>query len=162
MKAKKIILIAPILLLMCTAYGQDTNKQKFKKLEWLVGKWTRTNPEVGQSGYETWTKVTDTKLVGKGVTLKGKETIFLENLEFILKGNDIFYSVVVTGEKQPTFFKLTALNTSGFTCENPKHDFPKKITYQRNGKYVKATISGNGQSMDYNFVITTRRKSISS
>ncbi|MNK12321.1 hypothetical protein D3C87_303800 [compost metagenome] len=152
MKAKKLILVVPILLLISTAFGQETNKQKFKKLEWLVGKWIRANPAAGQSGYETWTKINGLKLSGKGVTLKGKETIFLENLEFIVKGNDIFYSVMITGEKQPTYFKLTALSANGFTCENTKHDFPKKITYQRDGKYVKAVISGNGQSMDYNFV----------
>ncbi|TCC98594.1 DUF6265 family protein [Pedobacter hiemivivus] len=152
MRTKKLLIIIAILLMMSAAYAQETNKQKFKKLEWLVGKWIRTNPEAGQAGYETWNKVTDLKLSGKGVTLKGKETIFLEHLEFIVKGKDIFYSVLVTGEKLPTYFKLTALSANGFTCENPKHDFPKKITYQRNGKKVKATISGNGQSMDYNFV----------
>ncbi|WEK18470.1 MAG: DUF6265 family protein [Candidatus Pedobacter colombiensis] len=152
MKVKKLALIIPLILLMSTVYGQESNKEKFKKLQWLVGKWIRTNPKAGQSGYETWTKVTDLKLTGEGVTLRGKETIFLENLEFIVKGNDIFYSVMITGEKSPVYFKLTALNANGFTCENPEHDFPKKIAYQRNGKYVKAIISGNGQSMDYNFV----------
>lgn len=151
MKARKLLLIIPILLLISAAYGQETNKQKFKKLEWLAGKWTRTNPDAGQSGYETWTKVSDLKLSGKGVTLKGKKTVFLENLEFIVKGNDIFYTVMVNGEKQPIFFKLTALSADGFTCENPQHDFPKKITYKREGKHIKAVISGNGQSVDYNF-----------
>ncbi|WP_316817534.1 DUF6265 family protein [Pedobacter nyackensis] len=152
MKTKKLILIIPVLLLISTAYGQENNKQKFKKLEWLVGKWVRTNAEAGQSGYETWSKTTDLQLSGKGVTLKGKKTIFVESLEFIAKGNDIFYTVVVTGEKQPTYFKLTALSTDGFTCENPKHDFPKKIVYKREGNHIKAVISGNGQSVDYNFV----------
>lgn len=156
MKAKQLILIVPILLLMSTAYGQETNQQKFKKLEWLTGKWTRTNPEAGQSGYETWSKVTDLKLSGKGVTLKGKKVVFVENLEFIVKGNDIFYTVMVTGEKQPTYFRLTALSADGFTCENPQHDFPKKISYKRDGKHVKAVISGNGQSVDYNFAAAAK------
>lgn len=152
MKAKKLLLIIPLLVLAAITNGQESHQQKFKKLEWLQGKWIRTNAKAGQSGYEIWTKVSDLKLSGKGVTLKGKETIFVENLEFIVKGNDIFYTVMVTGEKQPTYFKLTALSADGFTCENPAHDFPKKITYKRSGKNVKAVISGNGQSMDYNFV----------
>ncbi|MNL40375.1 hypothetical protein D3C87_1627190 [compost metagenome] len=152
MKAKKLLLIIPLLVLAAITNGQESHQQKFKKLEWLQGKWIRTNAKAGQSGYEIWTKISDLKLSGKGVTLKGKETIFVENLEFIAKGNDIFYTVMVTGEKQPTYFKLTALSADGFTCENPAHDFPKKITYKRSGKNVKAVISGNGQSMDYNFV----------
>jgi len=150
MKTRLLILI-PALLIITSAYGQESNQQKFKKLEWLVGKWIRTNPQPGESGYETWSKASAFKLTGKGVTQKGKKTIFIENLEFSIKGNDIFYVVMVTGEKQPTYFKLTELSNDGFTCENPQHDFPKKISYKRNGKNIKAVISGNGQSIDYNF-----------
>jgi hypothetical protein len=152
MNNKKLILITSLLLLVQVGNAQESNKQKFKKLEWLTGKWTRTNAEIGQSGYETWAKVSDLKLSGKGVTFKGKEVIFVENLEFIVKGTDIFYMVIVTGEKKPVYFKLTALSNDGFTCENPEHDFPKKITYRRSGNNVKAVISGNGQSVDYIFV----------
>lgn len=152
MSTKNLILVTSLLLLVHTSNAQESNKQKFKKLEWLTGKWIRTNSEAGQSGYETWAKVSDSKLSGKGVTIKGKEVIFVENLEFIVKGTDIFYKVVVTGEKKPVYFKLTALSNDGFTCENPEHDFPKKITYRRNGNNVKAVISGNGQSVDYIFV----------
>lgn len=151
MSNKKLILITSLLLLVQVGNAQESNKQKFKKLEWLMGKWIRTNTEVGQSGYETWAKVSDLKLRGKGVTFKGKEVIFVENLEFIVKGADIFYTVVVTGEKKPVYFKMTELSNDGFTCENPEHDFPKKITYTRNGNNIKAVISGNGQSVDYIF-----------
>lgn len=152
MRTKTLLLLTSLFLLVITADAQESNKQKFKKLEWLVGKWTRTNARAGQSGYESWTKVSGLKLTGKGVTLKGKETVFVEDLEFIIKGNDIFYTVVVTGEKQPVYFKLTAISNNGFTCENPEHDFPKKISYQRSGKNLKAVISGGGQSADYIFV----------
>jgi hypothetical protein len=151
MKTKRLLLITFLCLFVHSGYAQESSKQKFKKLEWLVGKWTRTNAKAGQSGYETWSKVSDLKLSGKGVTLKGKETIFVEDLEFIVKGDDIFYTVVVTGEKQPVYFKLTALNNNGFTCENPAHDFPKKISYKHNGNNIMAVISGNGESINYNF-----------
>lgn len=152
MKAKRLLLITFLCLSVHGSYAQESSKQKFKKLEWLVGKWIRTNAKPGQSGYETWSKVSDLKLSGKGVTLKGKETIFVENMEFIAKGSDIFLTVVVPDEKQPVYFKLTALNNDGFICENPEHDFPKKISYQHSGKKIKAVISGNGQSMDYDFL----------
>lgn len=147
----RLLLLIPALLMITSAYGQESTQQKFQKLDWLVGKWIRTNAQPSESGYETWTKASALKLTGKGVTQKGKRTIFVENLEFSAKGNDIFYVVIVTGEKQPTYFKLTELSNDSFTCENPQHDFPKKISYKRNGKNIKAVISGNGQSIDYNF-----------
>lgn len=152
MDIKKLVLMIAILLVTNTGNAQETHQQKFKKLAWLTGTWNRTNAGAGKSGYETWAKVSDVKLTGKGVSLEGKKVVFVENLEFIAVGNDIFYTVVITGEKKPVYFKLTALSNDGFTCENPQHDFPKKITYQRNGNTVKAIISDNGQSVDYIFV----------
>jgi len=141
-----------LVLLTHASNAQESNKQKFKKLEWLTAKWIRTNSNVGHSGYEIWRKVSDLKLSGKGVTLKGNEIIFTENLELIVQGIDIFYVVTLAGEKNPVYFKLTELNDNGFTCENPEHDFPTKITYRRSGNNVKAVISGNGKSVDYIFV----------
>jgi len=152
MKKTKLLLTLVILLIAINSNAQETIKQKFKKLEWLIGTWDRTNAGAGKSGYETWSKVSDVKLIGKGVSLEGKKIVFVENLAFIAVGADLFYTVVVTGEKKPVYFKLTALSDDGFTCENPKHDFPKKITYRRSGNTVKAVISGNGQSIDYIFV----------
>lgn len=152
MSTKKFLLIISLLLSMHLTNAQETSKQKFKKLQWLNGKWIRTNSIAGHSGYETWDKVSDLKLSGKGITLKGKEVIFTENLSLIVKGNDIFYVVMVSGEKEPVYFKLTAIADNGFTCENPKHDFPKKITYSRSGNRVKAVISGEGKSVDYIFL----------
>lgn len=152
MNPTKLLLVIGTLLLINTVHGQENHKQKFKKLEWLIGKWTRTNSKPGNSGYETWAKVSDLKFTGKGVTLKGKETLFVEDMEFISKSKDIFLVVRVTHEKDPVYFKLTELSNDSFTCENPEHDFPKKITYNRTGNKVKAVISGDGKSMDYDFV----------
>lgn len=152
MNTKKLLLLISLFLLTHAINAQESNKQKFKKLEWLTGKWIRTNSKAGHSGYENWEKVSDLKLNGKGVTLKGKEIIFTENLELMVKGNDVFYVVTLADEKKPIYFKLTALSDNGFTCENPAHDFPTKITYTRTGNDVKAVISGNGKSVDYIFV----------
>ncbi|WP_316836101.1 DUF6265 family protein [Pedobacter nutrimenti] len=154
MTVKKLLLLVPCLcmLIMNNVQGQESQKQKFKALDWLAGKWIRTNAKPGHSGYEIWDKVSDLKLIGKGVTLKGNDVTFTENLQFITKGSDIFYVVTITGEKEPVFFKLTRIDSQSFTCENPAHDFPKKITYRYDGKNIKAVISGDGKSMDYDFV----------
>lgn len=152
MSTKKLLLITSLLLLMHASIAQETSHQKFKKLQWLTGKWIRTNSSPGQSGFETWDKVSDLKLRGKGMTLKGEKVIFTENLELIVKGPDIFYVVTVSVETEPVYFRLTAITDNGFTCENPAHDFPKKIEYTRSGNQVNAVISGDDRSVDYIFV----------
>lgn len=152
MRTKQLLLAFSLLFMMHAGHAQQTNKEKFKKLEWLIGKWTRTNPNAGQSGYETWTKLSDSKLSGKGGTMKGKKVVFTETLEFLIIGPDIFYTVIISGDKKLVRFKLTELSDTGFSCENLAHDFPKKIAYSRKGTNLKAVISGDGQSMDYIFV----------
>ncbi len=152
MNKLKTLLILSAFLFINTVYGQNSSTEKLKKLEWLTGKWVRTNAKAGESGYEKWEKSSGSKLSGKGVTLKGKEVVFVEDMDFELKGKDLYYVVRVTGEKQPTYFKLTALSTDGFVCENPQNEFPKKISYKRKGNNLKAVISGGGQSVDYNFI----------
>jgi len=156
MKTQKLFLLITAFFLSTASYGQETAAQKFKKLSWLSGKWIRTNAKKGQSGYETWTKTADNKLVGKGVTLKGKETIFVEHLEFIVRNKEIYYTVMITGEKKPVYFKVTTLTDDSFTCQNAQHDFPKKIAYKKIGNKVKAVISGDGRSIDYDFIAAKR------
>ncbi len=132
-------------------FAQGSAAQKFKTLEWLIGKWQRTNSKAGQSGYESWDKTSSIKFTGTGITQEGEKTIFEEQLELSIQDDQIFYIVRLKGDPKPVAFKLTFISKDAFICENPEHDFPKKIAYTRNGKNVKAVISGNGHSVDYNF-----------
>ncbi|WP_316788920.1 DUF6265 family protein [Pedobacter frigoris] len=153
MKTRFTIFFMLLMSMGRIASAQESTTQQFKKLEWLIGKWQRTNPKAGQSGYEVWDKISGTKLTGKGITLEGKKTVFEEQLELSVQNNQIFYMVRLTGDPKPVAFKLTSISKNAFVCENPEHDFPKKIAYTRNGNTVKAVISGNGHSVDYEFSI---------
>jgi len=120
------------------------------KVEWLTGTWTRTNAKPGRSGAEIWTKKGN-ELIGKGVSLKGADTTFIEKLRIVSKDGKLFYVPDVPENKGEVWFEFTSLTDEGFVCENPKHDFPKKIVYKVDGKNLKATVSGDGKSIDYLF-----------
>jgi hypothetical protein len=142
------------ILLIQYAFCQSTAApvaKDFSKLQWLAGDWNRINPKPGQSGHERWLKISDTELKGWGITMKGTDTAFVEKLRLMVKDNLIFYVAETTDNKEPVYFTLTRLTTDSFECENPKHDFPKKISYRHKGNTIKATISGNGKSIDYAF-----------
>ena len=83
--------------------------------------------------------------------MKGNDTSFVEKTKLVIRGNTIYYVADVPGNKQLIYFKLTAITNYSFTCENLKHDFPKKIRYTKDGFVLKATISGNGKSIEYLF-----------
>ena len=145
---RKLILLAIILFSLKTNAQADT---AFAKLQWLVGEWTLTNPKPGKSGLEKWIANSPTELQGWGITMKGNDTAFVEKTKLVIISNLIYYVADVPGNKEPVYFKLTSINDNEFIVENAAHDFPKKITYTRDGSKLKATISGDGKSIDYFF-----------
>lgn len=151
MKLKHFIALLLILAIART-YAQDKARQDFKKLSWLIGKWQRTNSKPGQSGTESWNKISSVKLAGKGITMKDKDTVFIENLELSIKDNQVYYIAKPGKDEPPVFFRLTDISKNSFVCENPQHDFPKKISYLFDGKSLKATISGDGKKTDFYFI----------
>jgi len=128
-----------------------TESADFKKLEWLKGDWSRTNTKPGRTGGETWIQKSSTEMVGWGFTLKGSDTVATEKFKLVVKDHDIFYVADVPENKGPVYFKLTLITDDEFACENPDHDFPKKIAYRKLGDKLVATISGNGKSIDFTF-----------
>jgi len=130
---------------------QESNPTTVDQLAWLVGTWKRTNSKTSQSGFETWNKISSTELRGRGVSMRGSDTLFVEKIRIISKDGDLYYVADVPENKEPVYFRLSELKEGGFTCENPEHDFPKKINYSLQGNKLRATISGNGKSIDYLF-----------
>jgi hypothetical protein len=127
-----------------TAFAQND-------VDWLVGKWTRTNSKPGRSGVEIWTKNGANELIGRGISLKGTDTSFVEKLKIVRKDGKLFYVADVPDNHGETWFEFTTITVKSFVCENPKHDFPKNISYELNGRELKARISGDGKSVDYLF-----------
>jgi hypothetical protein len=128
-------------------YGQHS----LRDVDWLKGQWKRTNSKPGRSGSEIWSQSSDSILVGKGVMLKGADTVFIEKIKIILRKDVLYYVADVEENAAPVAFKFTSLKPMAFVCENPLHDFPKQISYALEGDKLKAVISGNGKSIEYWF-----------
>lgn len=147
-----------LLLLLCLPAGSPGFSQStgnagadFRKLQWLQGEWKRTNAKPGNNDHERWTVVSGTELRGWGVSMRGKDTSFAEQLTLLVKDNSIFYVADTPDNKDAVYFKLTRLTGNSFVCENPAHDFPKRIAYYRSGNTMKATVSGGGKTIVYHF-----------
>jgi len=151
---KKTYLLLLLWITFGHAYSQNVSKEiagNFKKLKWLEGTWLRADSKAGQSGHERWLRSSPYEIRGYGVTMKGQDTLFVEKLRILVKDDNLYYVADVPENQTPVYFKLIEISNAGFVCENPDHDFPKKIAYQLEGSNLKATISGNGKSMDYLF-----------
>ena len=137
--------------------ANQTTYSTIDQLRWLEGTWTRINSKAGQSGFEMWKKMSSTELSGRGVTMHGSDTTFVEKLRIIVRDGNLFYVADVPENQKPVFFRLTEIKQNSFTCENPNHDFPKKIAYSLQGNRLQATISGDGKTIEYLFERTNKK-----
>lgn len=158
MKIKSYYLISVLLMVLGQVQAQQQSaqhkpavEQQYRQLTWLEGTWTRVGTKPGRTAHERWEKPGDKSMRGWGVSLKDKDTLFVEKLQIEIKDDHVWYVAEVAENKAPVWFKMTDITRDGFTCENPAHDFPKKIVYHREGDKLLATISGDGRAMTFNF-----------
>lgn len=148
----RICLLIALLVLPGVAVCQKSKNDQdgLKKLAWLEGTWNRTNVKPGRSAHERWERKGD-GMQGWGVSMNGTDTSFVEKLKIVTKDGELHYVADVPENQMPVYFKLITITETGFVCENQQHDFPKVISYQREGSKLKATISGNGKAIDFLF-----------
>ena len=132
---------------------QLVHAQKISSLKWLEGSWQRENTKPGTTAFEIWEWNKKT-LTGIGFTLEKSDTVFVERLRIVAKDENLFYVADVAHNPEPTYFKITSVNKTGFTSENPAHDFPKKIEYTLDGNRMVSTISGDGKEIPFIFTKT--------
>ena len=132
--------------------AQDIEQPPIASRHWLKGHWERMGVNVGTSAFEQWEIDVDEAMKGKGVTKSHGQITFVEKLSIVEVDGSPFYAVDVEHNPSPVYFRITELSDLGFECENPLHDFPKKITYTLNGDRLDVNISGGGRSSVFMFV----------
>lgn len=149
----KYCLVAALLILgMNSSCAQKPSPEaQLKQIEWLLGNWNRVNSPAGKSGYEYWQRTSATEWRGRGIAMKGADTTFVEILKIVVEKGSLYYAADVPGNNKPVYFEMTSVSENSFVCENPAHDFPKRIEYHFDGKQIRARVSAGSQGMDYVF-----------
>lgn len=119
--------------------------------DWLVGNWERTGLAPGKTAFERWTMNADVDLIGKGISLSGSDTSFVEDLKIINSKGDYYYVADVSQNPQPVQFKIEKINDYSFRASNPAHDFPKFIEYILNGEELTVHISDDSLRRSFTF-----------
>jgi hypothetical protein len=121
-------------------------------LEWLQGNWNRVNTRPGQTATESWEKVSATEWKGVGTSFRNGVKSFEEQLKLVQSADGLYYEALVPENNGWVRFKVLDKSARHFICENPAHDFPKKIAYtlQDDGK-MNVVISGDGKSQQFVF-----------
>ena len=120
--------------------------------DWLLGDWVRiNNKSENKRTYETWDKYNNDEYLGIGYTVHDSDTVAQEEMSLILKEGQWNFEVMANGEAETTKFKVTNIGTSQFTVENKELSFPNKIKYWKDGKNIKAIVSGDSLKLSFEF-----------
>ncbi|WP_439129142.1 hypothetical protein [Polaribacter sp.] len=139
---KQILIILSIIVL----FSCKPKEVKLKKPSFLIGNWVQVNRMDSLRTYETWHQ----DYSGVGLTLDKKDTTFFEKMNIIQQNDSLFLTVSGVNATK-TYFKFTNQTDSSFTAENPKNEFPKKITYSFENGVLKADVSNDDYSLFFVF-----------
>jgi hypothetical protein len=121
---------------------------------WIAGCWSRQAGERATEEY--WMKPAGGTMFGVSRTISKGQTSEYEYLRIVEQNGTLAYIALPSGQKEATF-TLAAIKPGEMTFENPKHDFPTRVIYQRQPDgSLKARIEGtmNGQPRGIDFPMT--------
>ena len=133
---KRLLTAGLALLLM----GQAAPQARVSDLGWMSGRW-ETEGSYENMTQESWSEPRSGIMLGYSRTGGDR----LREFEFlrIQAGEDgvpVYYAQ--PGGGPPVGFRLVAHDATSATFENPQHDFPQRIRYERVGsETLMATIS---------------------
>ncbi len=97
----------------------------------LSGAWVGQHE--GASSEERWGPPGGGALLGTAKTVAGGKMVMFEFLRIVERGEGLVY-IAQPGGASPTEFVLTQISATRAVFENPQHDYPQRIVYEREGE----------------------------
>ena len=138
-------------VLSATALSQ-TPKAELSSLAWLAGCWEGSYSN-GRSVTEQWMKPSGETMMGMSRTVKNGKTVEFEFVRIVKEEDGSIHYVAKPSGQEGASFKLISLEETKVVFENPKHDFPQRISYRLSGDSLNARIEGtmNGKERGIDF-----------
>lgn len=116
-------------LLAFSACQQPKEISKIEGKDWLLGKW-ESNSDAGNLT-ESWVKLNDSIYNGECYFVKGNDTLHAEKMQLTQKAENLYYISNVKGENndKPVTFGQNVEIVKQLVFENPKNEYPRKISY---------------------------------
>jgi hypothetical protein len=117
--------IGLLILISVSVSAQD--HPEMAKLMWISGCWKSESNVLAE---ERWTRLEGQSMLGMGRTIANGKTVFHEFMQIRERADGIYY-IAHLNDEAPVSFKLVKVNSDEAIFENPRHDFPQRIVYQR-------------------------------
>ena len=134
-----ILRLAIFLLILSSGSPSASDEAALSSMGWISGAWARFDGKVHMEEY--WSAPGGGMILGVHRDVFEGGRTFFEYLRIEQRGDDVFYIAMPSNQK-PDEFRLTELSEARAVFENPEHDFPQKIIYERDGDRLTATVEG--------------------
>ncbi len=118
--------------------------------DFLRGTWKMENQEI----YEHWDVLSEGKMKGFSYKMKNNKIVVSEYLDIFTQGSDIIYTASVLNQNEGLGidFRMTQ-SDSLFVFENPNHDFPRKISYQKRSDTEMFVQVSDGKEKGFSYTM---------
>jgi hypothetical protein len=153
MQIRRYLAVASVVLAAVFAVFAQSTTTDISVLAWLAGGWQLNSGEIRVE--EHWTRAAGGTMIGMGRTTGGGKTRSFEYLRIEARADGIYYVAQPNG-RPPTDFKAVEVSASRAVFANPKHDFPKRITYRKNADgsmtaRVEGDAGGKEQAEEFHY-----------
>jgi uncharacterized protein DUF6265 len=125
-----------------------------KDVAWLEGTWVSTSSQ--RTVEERWTPPAGGAMLAVSRTLAGDRLAEFEFLRIVERDGGLVYVAQPNG-RPPTDFFATEVGSTSVRFENPQHDFPKMIRYEkRPDGTLQAAISGSAGQRELSWIFSRR------
>jgi hypothetical protein len=123
------------------------------RVKWLQGCWQSMRGEATIE--EQWMAPRGGTMLGMGRTIRGGKTVKYELVLIKEQAGALAYEAHPSGQPSATFLATSASDAS-IVFENPKHDFPQRVGYQRDGSdglqaWIDGEINGTARRVDFTY-----------
>ncbi|MHC4081540.1 MAG: DUF6265 family protein [Planctomycetota bacterium] len=127
-------------------------------LGWLAGSWVLVSDNAVSE--EHWTRPAGQSMLGLNRTVIDGQTAAFEYVRILSTPDGIVFLASPQGRHPPTRFALIESGPQRAVFENPSHDFPNRIVYERRGDRLDARIEGEQDGQPISEQWTWRRTSL--
>lgn len=133
--------------------GRAPVAARIDTLDWLAGDWS--GKRRAASIEEHWIPPAGGAMLATSRTMNGGKMTAFEFLRIVEQGGTLVY-VAQPGGRTATEFTLVEQGETRAVFENPRHDFPQRIAYERVDEQLTAEISfiDGGQPQRFEFTPT--------
>jgi hypothetical protein len=120
---------------------------------WLQGCWRSTRGEATIE--EQWMAPRGGTMLGMGRTVRGGKTTEYELVLIKEQNGRLAYEAHPSGQPSATFLS-SAVSEASIVFENPEHDFPQRVGYQRMGAdslqaWIEGQFNGKSRRVDFSY-----------